>query len=64
VRKSVSRHYDRAALHPRACPACGLQLFRECPACQAEQVAHLERCAQCGAAWQVGLQAADSLGAG
>jgi hypothetical protein len=51
VRKSVSRHFDRAALRPRACPACGLPLFRECPACKAEQVAHLERCAECGAPW-------------
>jgi hypothetical protein len=51
VRKSVSRHFDRAALTPRACPGCGLALFRECPACRAEQVAHLDACAACAAPW-------------
>jgi hypothetical protein len=51
ARKAASRHFDQAALRPRSCPACGLPLFRECPACRAEQVAHLDHCAACGAPW-------------
>lgn len=50
-RKASVRHFDRAALRPRNCPACGIALFAACPGCGAEQVAHLDHCAACGAAW-------------
>lgn len=51
ARKATVRRFDRAALRPRACPACGIALFAPCPACGTEQVAHLDHCAGCGAQW-------------
>ena len=51
ARKATVRHFDAAALHPHACPGCGLPLFGACAACQHEQLVHLEHCAACGAAW-------------
>jgi hypothetical protein len=49
TRKGTVRRYDAAGLRPHACPACGLALWRACAACRHEQLAHLERCAACGA---------------
>jgi hypothetical protein len=54
ARKASVRHFEGAALRPRACPACGIALFAACPACGAEQVAHLDHCATCGAGWPGG----------
>ncbi|MGC4119374.1 MAG: hypothetical protein QM765_33370 [Myxococcales bacterium] len=51
ARKSTTRRYDAEALRPHACPACGLPLFAECPACKSVQVVHLDACASCGASW-------------
>ena len=50
-RKGATRHFDRVAVRPRACSACGLPLFGNCPACQHEQLVHLDNCGGCGAAW-------------
>lgn len=51
VRKATARHFDAAALRPRACPSCGLALFGPCPACHEVQLVHVERCAACGEPW-------------
>lgn len=51
ARKATVRHFDAAALRPFACPGCGLPLFAPCAACKHEQLAHLDHCAACGAAW-------------
>ncbi|HSN13988.1 MAG TPA: hypothetical protein VLT61_05105 [Anaeromyxobacteraceae bacterium] len=51
VRKATSRHFDAAALRPRACPSCGLALFGACPACHEVQLVHVERCVSCGTPW-------------
>lgn len=52
ARKATLRHFDAAALHPHACPGCGLPLFGACAGCRHEQVVHLECCAACGAPWE------------
>jgi hypothetical protein len=52
TRKATVRHYDAAAMRPRACPACGLQLFGPCASCNQVQVVHLEQCAACGSPWK------------
>ncbi|HSM93959.1 MAG TPA: hypothetical protein VLT47_13835 [Anaeromyxobacteraceae bacterium] len=54
VRKGTFRHFDAAALRPRACPSCGLPLFGPCPACEEVQLVHVERCVSCGAPWGAG----------
>jgi predicted RNA-binding Zn-ribbon protein involved in translation (DUF1610 family) len=67
ARKGSVRHFDREALRPRACPACGIALFAACPACRVEQVAHLDHCAACGVAWPASDAAAgpeDAVAAG
>ncbi len=51
ARKATTRHFDQAAIRPRACPGCGLPLFAECPSCKQEQVVHLDACAACGVPW-------------
>lgn len=56
ARKATVRHFDAAALRPHTCPRCGLPLFGACAACQHEQVAHLDHCAACGAAWTPQVQ--------
>jgi hypothetical protein len=43
------RRYEGKALHPRACPGCGMALFGPCPSCHHDQVLSLGRCASCGA---------------
>ncbi|RMH02650.1 MAG: zinc ribbon domain-containing protein, partial [Planctomycetota bacterium] len=35
-----------------ACPACGLELFRACPACHDPRPAQLPWCGSCGAGWE------------
>lgn len=52
ARKASQRHFDRAALRPRACPFCGLRLFGACASCGNEQPVHLEHCAACQAPWR------------
>jgi hypothetical protein len=51
ARKGSVRRFDREALRPRRCTACGMALFAACPGCGAEGVANLDHCAACGLAW-------------
>jgi hypothetical protein len=51
ARKATARHYDTAALRPRACPFCGLRLFGACAACDHQQPMNLDHCAACDAPW-------------
>jgi hypothetical protein len=47
-RRGSLRHYDAAALRPRTCPSCGLELFGPCPGCKTDQLLLLDRCPSCG----------------
>ena len=51
-RRGSIRHYDAAALRPKACPSCGLALFGPCPSCRESQLLLLDHCSNCSAALQ------------